>query len=677
MPAHPRHDQRGVSFNAAMAAWRGSAAIAGIGIKLGPIPGTDLVLFGVDWDGDEPPPSRWPKATTYVERSPSGGHKFHVLGIYKGVPLETKKTPLGEVYTCRRFFTCTGDRISGRAIVRTDPRPYYAFVGVGDPQPYGGTGSSTRSRGEPVAESDLTPKEREWLDQVADIRDDDLSLRDWKVCAQLLRLGATDEEAARVLRAGFWRDKLARDDYVFDRTITKLRAELAEAFREESKELGEGREEAEQVEPIYTLAEMRAEFVLVADGSQVVPRSRPRTAYSFPDFKNLTAASTQRPLDGGRPTLVANKWMADVWRKRVDTRTFRAGAPLFCQSPDDRSAINTWSEPLRDPPPKNWREYAKAFFDHLEYLIPIKAEREALLDWLAHIEQFPGVLPHFHFLLYAARHGLGRNWVSGVLARMWRGSVALDVNLPALLDGAFNGRLSRKILAVINEVREGAGANAYRYADALRALLTDETRLINPKYGRQHVEFNSTRFLMFSNHANALPLDRFDRRIYAIESPSAPRSAAYYTRLYRLAADPSFVAAVREVLRTRDIGAFNPGMVAPMSATKQKVIEASMSEADLEVQHLVASYPSDCITSGALADKLADAGATRGAGSHIARRFDVQQYGGGKKVRVRGKQDRVWILRNADRWANASPQDVAKEVERGVALEGKKDFGHG
>lgn len=672
----------GVSLDEALSAYDADSGIAGVGVKFGRVADTPYVLFGVDYDGAEkgPLPDQWPACETYAERSPSGGDRFHVLGLYEGEPLEGRRSGALEIYPAGRFFTLTGDRINGAKVLPVDVLAYYKAIGVAEPQPYGAA-SAASVKGSPTAEAELTERERDLLDAVRAFEDEDGSKLDFMVCAELFAQGATDDEARRVLCAGFWRPKLARADYL-GRTLAKAR-EAADAensddeedeFRDESIKIGEGDGEGEDNSPrIYRNAEeMLAEAVYIREGAQVALLADPRHAWSFSDFENDTAASVARAKQKGRPAKIARLWLAHPARQTVSTRTFKAGGPLFCQSPNDMTAINTWREPPRATPPADWRERARPFLDHVAFLVPAEQDRGFLLDWLAHVEQQPGVLPHVHVLMYTPRQGVGRNWLSYVLARVWPGVVALDVDLRALLEGRFNGRLSRKVFAVVNEIREG-GPVAYSNAERLKGLLTDETRRINPKYGREYDEFNSVRWLMFSNHEAALPLDRFDRRVYAVANPEKPRDAAYYARLYAAAADAEFIASVREVLRARDISRFNPGMHAPLTEAKQRVIEASMSDAELEMKDAVTDNPGDCITADALGTRLFGSSSSqkeRASLRYVAARAGAQKYGG--RVRYEGVQHRVWVLRNPARWMAASPHEVAQEIGRKSGTKGAK-----
>lgn len=90
---------------------------AGVGIALGAVPGTDVVLAGIDLDhcvdenGNVAPGAKKVLAAVpdaYAEISPSGtGIKIFGTGTF-----ETVATPDYEIYSGGRFFTVTGDRIN-------------------------------------------------------------------------------------------------------------------------------------------------------------------------------------------------------------------------------------------------------------------------------------------------------------------------------------------------------------------------------------------------------------------------------------------------------------------------------------------------------------------------------------------------------------------------------------
>ena len=316
--------------------------------------------------------------------------------------------------------------------------------------------------------------------------------------------------------------------------------------------------------------------------------------------------------------------------------------------------------PRRDPP-ADWQDIAALFVEHVQWLWGNDAD--SFLDWLAHIEQFPGVLPHYGWIHISREHGKGRNWISSVLARVWRGYVAASLDLVAILGGGFNGRMSRKLLAIVDEINEGGNAS-YRHAQTLRQVVTAEHREINPKYGKQHVEYNSCRWLMFSNHTGAVPLDGDDRRFWVVSHKGAPQDSDYYSRLYGALGDAGFIASVAEFLRLRDLSEFKPGARPPMTAAKAELVAFSQSEADLTLKEIAAHWPTDLITNRELHNLMDGDGPDKPAGRHALDRAGFRKISE-RKVKVTGQgAQRVYIIRNHERWADAPHHDLKAEIER-------------
>jgi hypothetical protein len=218
------------------------------------------------------------------------------------------------------------------------------------------------------------------------------------------------------------------------------------------------------------------------------------------------------------------------------------------------------------------------------------------MQWLAHILQRPDVLPHTCYLMITPQTGVGRNWLASVLARVLRGYVASSVKIGQILEGGFNGVLSQKLLAVVDEAREGMSEKKYVKAQAFKELITQETRTINPKYGFQTTEYNCMRWLMFSNHLDALPLDSMDRRVEVIRNQDDRCSPETYQSLYTLIHDYRFIASVYHYLHTLDLTGFDAGAVAQMSEIKNQAIESTTSLAEQLAKEFASEYSGNVAT---------------------------------------------------------------------------------
>lgn len=453
----------------------------------------------------------------------------------------------------------------------------------------------------------------------------------------------------------------------------------AEQERVRAREIGEGDERIDAMPSILTLEEMLASAVYLNDGAMVAHRDYPLLALPFGQYRTMTAASTVAARVGKRRVEkpVADLWVKNEKRVSVDARTFAPGQPELCRDPEGRSALNLWrTEPHSAPP--MWETLAEPFLAHVAYLVPDEAERERFLDWLAHIEQQPGVLPHTHWVFVTETQGIGRNWLGSVFARLWPGHVALGFDLMATLKSGFNGRLSRKLLIVVDELNEGRAGEQWEHSQKLKSLLTEEQRDINPKYGRQHVEFNAARWLMFSNHVSALPITEKDRRLNVVRNPAVPQSADYYARLYALLGVRGFVPAVRELLRRRDLAGFNPGERAMLNEAKQEMVFATTSEAAVAAHGVAQRYIADVILNSELRrfvfgeetgeETASERGSRAQHLKRLASEAGMRPYPKTVKARVGvGKwvTVRAWVIRNHERWMQARPVDVAAEAERG------------
>lgn len=436
---------------------------------------------------------------------------------------------------------------------------------------------------------------------------------------------------------------------------------------EESMRIGDGADEIPVVGTM-PLEEMLARFVFIQDGQQVVDLQRPRYVSALADWKAAYKASTvtievKGQFNSNGTAKLKTYDAATVWekspaRKQAFGVTFKAGGNLFMRDPKGADAVNIWSPFDRSASPGD----ASLFLEHVEYLFGEAAG--SFLDWLAHIEQKPWELPHSGHVHISDQHGTGRNWIAGVIARIWPGYAAINFDLSGTLRTGFNDRLSCKLIAVVDEIQEGGSNAKWDNAETMKRIVTEEFRTINQKYGRIREEFNACRWLIFSNHISALPLDEHDRRFNVVRNEESPRAPEYYGRLYAALKDRAFIAGVAQLLQKRDLSGFNPGAHAVMNEAKEAVVAASRSDADEILNDLVKHWPVDVIHTSSLGELITGhpgGRLTRGH-DHALERRGIRRYA--KKIRAGETSIRVSILRNFQHWKNADAGQIRAELER-------------
>ena len=441
-----------------------------------------------------------------------------------------------------------------------------------------------------------------------------------------------------------------------------VEGERRRAQRGENVKIGSG-SDVIPTTVIHTIESLLGRNVFIRDGSQVADVTCPQSLLKLADFRNATAGSKHKITkpDGETYTKPASQaWLEHAERLEADTLTFRAGAGLMTTCPNGQRALNFWRPRLTSDVPNNWLALASHFVDHVSWLWGVASDE--FLDWLAHIEQYPGALPHYGWIHTSPVHGMGRNWISSVLARVFCGHVAASLDLVGMLEGQFNDRLSRCLLAIVDEINEG-GSNKYRHADTLRQLVTAEFREINPKYGRRRVEYNATRWLIFSNQTGALPLDEHDRRFWVVSHNGPVKAEGYYTRLYGMLSDPDFIASVVEFLRRRDISSFNPGKRPPMTDAKAELVSFARTEDDEVCTDLVAHWPVDVITAAEMNARLpGHEGVSRSAARYAMNRAGIRKL---RKVRTSTCSiDMAYALRRYEQWVGLEARELKSEIGR-------------
>jgi Bifunctional DNA primase/polymerase, N-terminal/Family of unknown function (DUF5906) len=452
---------------------------------------------------------------------------------------------------------------------------------------------------------------------------------------------------------------------------------------EENVLIGEGVniEECPVAEEI-SLEYMEQNFVKIMNGKRVVDINRPRRIYSYDEWKSDLKGSVTFKKVKGDPYFdhetggmkskaydTLDLWNALKGRRRtVDTVTFRPGAKQITHDPEGLLAVNIWVPFDRS---KVTPGDPALFINHVRYLFGEEAEH--LFDWLAHIEQHPGDLPHCGWVHVSPGYGTGRNAMASILCRVWEGYTSPNFDLVETLRTGYNDALSRKILVIVDEINEGASKDKWANSEKLKSIVTTDRRLINPKYGRQRTEFNCARWLMFSNHSTALPLTEGDRRFWVVRNDRPKKSDEYYSALYAALRDPRFIAGVAQFLAQRDIRSFNPGEHPKMTAAKREMVGTSKTDVDDKIEELIATHPRDVITNNELARILSDQPGQFGAklsGHHLnaLERTGVRLHK--NPIWVEGKAVKVRILRDFHYWIDRSNEEIKSELNRQTAAEG-------
>jgi len=155
---------------------------------------------------------------------------------------------------------------------------------------------------------------------------------------------------------------------------------------------------------------------------------------------------------------------------------------------------------------------AAVFLRHLEMTVGDERERALMLDWMAWVYNNPGSRVRWALLLWGIE-GNGKSYFHRVLTRlMGRDSrtVAASTIEERFTDWAEGCRLIG-----IEEIRV-SGTNKWRTLDKMKPFISNDEIQVEGKGMKARVCPNFASYMLFTNHADAIPVGDGDRRYFVV-----------------------------------------------------------------------------------------------------------------------------------------------------------------
>jgi DNA polymerase III delta prime subunit len=314
-------------------------------------------------------------------------------------------------------------------------------------------------------------------------------------------------------------------------------------------------------------------------------------------------------------------------------------------------ALNTYVDKRTAPDPTG---DAEVFVQHLRWLVQDETERDHLTDWMAWAYQHPERKITWAPILYGPP-GTGKTSVMNVLAGCL-GSAYASEPAQAELEDKFTDWAFGKLLVKIEELRS---EDRYNVAEKLKPIVANPTISIRRMHETGFRVKNVANVMASTNHMEALPIERGDRRYMLITCRDEPNVVKRTThmRIFHHWLEREGLGGVAWWLSSRDVKRFKPESEAPMTALKDVVIEATQTELERAIDLCEAFDGAEIVTSSALSEYLENNVCTlssRRLGLIASRRKWASLNGRDNRFRHNGK--RVTL------WSPTGPQEKIKKV---------------
>jgi len=269
----------------------------------------------------------------------------------------------------------------------------------------------------------------------------------------------------------------------------------------------------------------------------------------------------------GSPT---DRFIADPKKIKADAAEFRPGRKRLLNRQGLR-ILNTYIDLRKKPEPK---VDATPWAEHLEWLIPNVRDRETFSDWLAWCYQRPGEKITWAPILYGPP-GTGKTTVFNALSKCI-GKAQVSEPTQAELEDKFNDWCFGKLLVKIEELMSG---DKYHVAEKLKPIVANESVSIRRMHQTGFRVDNYANVCASTNHMQALPIERGDRRYMLIEcrDSEASERVPHMRSLWRWIEQVGY-GGIANWLNERDVSKFKPMSEAPMTDLKVVVAEASKTD---------------------------------------------------------------------------------------------------
>lgn len=214
------------------------------------------------------------------------------------------------------------------------------------------------------------------------------------------------------------------------------------------------------------------------------------------------------------------------------------------------------------------------FLEHVRRLLPVEADREIYLSYLAACVQKVGTKFQWAPVLQGVQ-GNGKTIFYSVIEYALGSAYCHQVN-PMDMDSRFTAWIEQRLIVCIEEMRM---AGRYEMADVLKPLITNRRVPIQGKGADQRTGDNCANFLMFSNHLDAVVKTARDRRYCVLYSAQQSMddllrdglNQVYFRKLFRWLELEGGNAAVAGYLATRPIVVDVLGRAPETSSTKEAI----------------------------------------------------------------------------------------------------------
>ena len=198
------------------------------------------------------------------------------------------------------------------------------------------------------------------------------------------------------------------------------------------------------------------------------------------------------------------------------------------------------------------------FLNYLNSVFLIDSERNYVLNYIAHLIQYPEVRPD-SCLIFKGLEGTGKDTIINIIKKLIGYQYTHACQDLDSIFGNFNSKLSNKLVVQLNEVDQ---RSFITHKEAIKDYITRDITTINQKNVKARNENNYVRLFLFSNNTTPICLDTSNRRFILIEQNHALKgNTSYWNSFYDILNDQRNINNLFTYLMNIDLNDYDPKLI--------------------------------------------------------------------------------------------------------------------
>lgn len=252
-----------------------------------------------------------------------------------------------------------------------------------------------------------------------------------------------------------------------------------------------------------------------------------------------------------------------------------------------------WAVPYADDmTEQEMDDYVKPWLNHIYnvFCSQDKEQFDYFVLWLAHMIQIPHKKPGVAIVLQSGQ-GFGKGIFVTLLSKIIGRSYVARVSEANHVAGGFSGQLKDKILINFDEATWGGDKKAN---GRLKALITEESLMLEEKFKSATETDHYARFFITSNNDYPVPIEHDDRRFFVPDVTTTKPEQKYFDKLGALLDNKRAISCFFSALMNYDLNDFSVRTF-PNTKTRQKIKLESFSHNDMYKSFIVDASQEDDI----------------------------------------------------------------------------------